>query len=134
MTDTFAADEPTSADWPAPQLPQPTPEERPSGTGAIVLGVVGSIVGAISFVIVWLVANITLNTCRYSGPDGTVDVGQARLWLALATVFWLAMPIGAGLMAKRASRNAPVWFVMAGTYAAIGIWAIVRLGPWELCM
>ena len=138
MTNAFASEQPDAADWPAPQpwqpSPQLVPEQRGSGAAAIVLGVVGSIIGAITFVIVWLGANMTLNSCRYAGPDGNVDVGQARLWLSLATLFWMAMPIGAGLLSRRTSRDAPVWFVMAGTYAAFGIWAIVRLGPWELCM
>jgi hypothetical protein len=140
MTNAFASDQPDAADWPAPQPGKPSrqlvPEQRRSGTAAIVLGVVGSIVGAITFAIVWLGANMTLNSCRYAGPDGNVDVdvGQARLWLSLATLFWMALPIRAGPLTRRTSRDAPVWFVIAGTFAAIGIWAIARLGPWELCM
>lgn len=97
------------------------------------VGVVGSIVGAITFVVVWLASNISLNSCRYTGPDGMVDVAQARLWLSAATVFWVAMPLTAGVLAKRASRNIPVWYVLALTYAIVGIWAVVKLGPWELC-
>ena len=98
------------------------------------MGVVGSIVGTITFVIVWLAANVTLNSCRYGHHQGGIDLSRARIWLSLATVFWVAMPITAGLLARRAGRNAPVWFVIAATYGLIGIWAVVRLGPWELCM
>ena len=134
MTPAIASNERTPPDWPAPQPPAPVETPRPSGTAAIVVGVVGSVVGAITFVVVWLAGNITLNSCRYAGPDGTVDVAQARLWLSLATLFWVAMPVGAGVLARRASRNAPVWFVIAGMYATLGIWAVVELGPWELCM
>ena len=67
------------------------------------MGVVGSIVGAITFVIVWVAGNMTLNSCRYAGPDGIVDVGRARVWLSLATVVWVAMPVTAGLLAGRAT-------------------------------
>lgn len=134
MTDSVASNPQSPAGWPAPQLRRPgAPDGRP-GTAAVVVGVIGSIVGAITFGIVWLLANITLNSCRYGGPDGSVDVTRARIWLSLATLFWVAMPIIAGLLAKRADRNAPVWLVLAATYTTIGAWAVVRLGPWELCM
>jgi len=137
MTNACASDQPNTAGWPAPQPDQTadhrTPAQPRSGAAAVAVGVVGSIVGAIAFVMVWLAANMTLNICRYAGPDGTVDVSRARLWLSLATLFWMAMPVTAGLLARRTSKAA-IWFVMAGTYAAFGIWAIVRLGPWELCM
>lgn len=134
MNQSVTSNESISPGWPAPHPPEMVPPQGPTGTAAIVVGVVGSIVGAITFVVVWLAGNITLDSCRYTGPDGTVDVGQARLWLSLATLFWMAMPIAAGLLAKRADRNAPVWYVLATTYAIIGAWAVVRLGPWELCM
>lgn len=134
MTQPIASNQPSSAEWPAPQMPESATASGREGTAAILVGVIGSIVGAITFVIVWLVANITLNSCRYAGLDGDVDVARARIWLSLATLFWVAMPIVAGLLAKRSSRNAPVWFVLATTYAIVGMWAVVRLGPWELCM
>ena len=134
MTDSIASNQTTPAEWPAPQIDEPTPGGGPTGTAAIVVGVVGSIVGAITFVIVWVATNITLNSCRYGDHQGGVEVGRARIWLLLATIVWVAMPVTAGLLAGRARRNAPVWFVIAGSFALIGIWAVVQLGPWELCM
>lgn len=98
------------------------------------VGAIGSVVGAITFVVVWLAGNITLNSCRYAGPDGKVDVGRARIWLSLATLLWVAMPLTAGVLAKRASRNDQVWYAIAITYAIVGVWAVAKLGPWELCM
>jgi len=134
MNRSIMSNESTSPGWPAPQPPEMVPPLGPTGTAAILVGVIGSIVGAITFVVVWLAANITLNSCRYTGPDGTVDVAHARLWLSLATLFWVAMPLIAGLLAKRAARNVHVWYVLAATYATLGIWAVAKLGPWELCM
>ena len=129
------ADVPTRpAPWPAPPPFEPVGQLHPTDAAAIVVGIVGSIVGAIAFAVVWVISNITLNTCRYGRPDGTVDVGRARLWLSIATVCWVAMPIVAGALSKRARRNAQVWYVVALVYALAGIWAVVDLGPWELCM
>ena len=130
MTHPIAPNDSPPVAWPAPQIHEP----RPTGTAAIIVGVVGSIVGAVMFVIVWLAANITLNSCRYGDHQGTVELGRARIWLSLATIVWVAMPVTAGLLARRAGRNSPVWFVIAATFASTGIWAVVRLGPWELCM
>jgi magnesium-transporting ATPase (P-type) len=134
MTDSIASNQTTPAESPAPRMPAPQAEQGRPGTAAIVVGVVGSIVGAITFVIVWVVANVTLNSCRYGDHQGSVEVGRARIWLLLATIVWVTMPVTAGLLARRAGRNSPVWFVLAATFALFGIWAIVRLGPWELCM
>ncbi len=129
------ADVPTgSARWPPPPPFEPAARQRPAGAAAIAVGIVGSIVGSVAFVVAWLISNITLNTCRSGGFDGTVDVGRARLWLSVATVFWVAMPIVAGVLAKQAGRNVHVWCVIALTFALAGIWAVAELGPWELCM
>jgi hypothetical protein len=129
------ADLPTEpARWPAPPPSEPAARERPTGTAAIVVGIAGSIVGAVVFVAVWLIGNITLNTCRYAHSGGAVDVGRARVWLSIATVSWAAMPIIAGALAKRAERNAQVWYVIALGHALAGVWAVATLGPWELCL
>ncbi len=130
------ADLPTDAErWPAPPPPPvPAARPRPTGTAAIVVGIAGNIVGAVGFVVVWLISNITLNTCRYGGSPGAVDVGRARVWLSIATVSWAALPIIAAALAKRAERNAHVWYVIALGDVLAGGWAVAALGPWELCL
>jgi len=134
MTQPITSNQSPTAEWPAPTVPAAAHERKPTGTAAILVGVIGSIVGALTFIVVWLASNVTLNSCRYTGSDSTVDVAQARLWLSLATLFWVTAPLIAGLLARRASRNVPVWYVLAATYALVGIWAVAMLGPWELCM
>jgi len=105
------ADVPTEPrPWPAPPPLTPTARQRPTGTAAGVVGIVGSIVGAVAFAVVWSISNITLNTSRYGGFDGTVDVGRARLKLSAITyqtrTFREARLANAPAMSGIAAQNA----------------------------